>query len=98
MKWIFIHFYIDILVTIGCIEPFLRKIDDQTLSMVVFLDMMFLKYYHAKNPYFNAILDLDCANNKDKFLFTFYILGRKSEERKTFGYTQPCFIEYLSTV
>ena len=46
MKLICTHFFIDLLVTIGDIKPFLRNIDDQ--SMVVLLNMLFLKYYHAK--------------------------------------------------
>jgi len=52
-----LNFYIDLLVTTGDIEPFLRNKDYQ--SMFVFLN----KYYNAKNLYYNSILDLDFANN-----------------------------------
>jgi len=40
-------FLFDILVTTGGIEPFLRNVDYP--SIVVFLNMLFLIYYHAPN-------------------------------------------------
>jgi len=37
--------YIDLLVMNGGVEPFLRNVDYP--SIVVFLNMLFFKYYHA---------------------------------------------------
>jgi len=52
----FYSLYIDLLITTGGIEPFRRNVDS---SMVVFLHMLFLKYYHAqKHPILHAILNI----------------------------------------
>jgi len=47
-----------------------NQINSDCSSMVVFLNMLFLKYYHAHNIHHYKIL-------KGKFLFTFNILGEK---------------------
>jgi len=73
--------------------------------MVVFLNMLLLKYNHAHNihhcpfyPFSNIGLGFCYSILKGKLLLFFNIFGRKLEERKYFGYTQLCFIEYLRTV
>jgi len=80
-----------------------KKIDCS--SMVVFLNIVLLKYYHAHNihhcpfyPISNIGLVFAIQYWKVSFCLFLTFLGRKLEERYQFGYTQLCFIKHLSTV
>ena len=92
MKWIFTHF--------KSMEPQAHVMSNEALnhigekniecpSMVVFLNMLLLKYYHAHNihrcPFYlisNIRLGFCYSILEGKFLFIFNILGRKLAERK----------------